>query len=581
MLFSGGLGDLNYDSRLMRENEARIALNVDLRQEEGALHAARANLGVKTLSAKINKIHKYLNSFLVHSGSSIYYNNLANSVRSFSNAFPMDILNFEGKSYLCNGSEFLKFNGTTFSTPYIEPPSSAGITATEGTSGNLEEGKYRIKFAWRTSELAAKQGLDRDESPPSVAIEVTISADKQIDYGNLPSQTNYNLVIYRWRLGTGNLYREVTEITDEATSYSDNLTYWELGSTTPNDYETPPIPRHLVVFNNNLFIFGISSWEGYDSSILDNYVFYSDNLRFSGWSRKFIIIVGKTDDRVMNGMVLGETLLIYTKKTIERIVGTGALAYGQSTSTAATGLAAEWALVNTAKYGHLFLGSDRRLHLFNGLLLLKVPALHKMDGLFDKNSDHIHRMNWSQRDKCRLTFFDDMARLAYPSGDSPIADKVLNMDFKYYPDIRFTISDYEATNYYADEINNILYVGDSDGNIKEVEGADTYLAPFYKTKDFDNGDIHADEDYEELLLDYDSKGKDISASIKIDDQLNSIIIANKDGREVVERTDLSFKSSAEGKRISVEYEWNAPNDDVVIYDQKLIPSSQDPVQENK
>jgi hypothetical protein len=475
----------------------------------------------------------------------------------------MDILNFEGKTYLCNGSEFLKFNGTTFSTLYIDPPSSAGITAVQGASGNLEEGTYRYKFAWRTNELGAKRGLDRDESSPSDAIEITIAADKQIDLSNLPSQLNYNLVIYRWRLGTGDLYYQVTEITDSASSYSDNLTYWELGkTTTPSDYIAPPIPKHLEIFNNNLFIFGIKNWEGYDSSVLDNYVFYSDNLRFSGWKRAFIIIVGRTDDKVMNGKVLGDSLLIYTKSTIERIEGTGALAYRQSISNAATGLAAEWALVNTVKYGHLFLGSDRRLHLFNGFYLLNVPSLHKMDGLFDKNSDHIHRMNWSQREKCQLTFFDDMARLAYPSGDSAIADKVLNMDFKYYPDIRFTVGDYEATNFYADENNNILYVGDSDGNIKEVEGADTYSAPHYKSKDLDDGDIH-------VLLDYDSKDKEISATINIDGQFNSTIIAKKAGRKKVDEIALSFTSPSEGNRISVEYEWDEPSEDVVIYDHEI------------
>lgn len=647
MLLNGGLGNLRLDPRLMRPNEAVIALNPDLRKEEGALHAIKGNLVHANMDDKIDAIHSFENKLLVHAGDKLFYGDLNTEVREFSSDSPMDALNHEGDVYLCNGKKLLRFDGTDFFTPFIEAPSVSGISAAlpntlkvgaitafttvethkvrvwsadhglstqdkvniSGTNnydgeyvvtvigddifsidhdfygddatgtwqevGNLRVGDYRYIFTWRVNLLSALAGDDRGESPPYKdpttneldPIIFKLDLPGEIKLSGLPTQDGHNLVIWRWEIGMGNEYRELKEIKNESTTYKDTKVFHELGDGIRSLlYETPPIPRHIKMFNKTLILMGITSWLTMPLKVLDNYGLWSDDRRLSGYSRLFHAVIGKTDDRLMNGEVLGNNFYFYTKTTIERFAGVNARSYRQQKTRATTGLAAEWALVDTTAYGHLFLGSDRRLHLFNGVTLLTITALAKMDDLFAKDSTHPHRMNWEARSACRLSFFDDMARLAYPSANSGRVDKVLNMDFSKYPNIRFTISDYGATCFSADVVNFALYAGNMDGEIIKVEESDKYLPVTLRTRDFDFENVHKRKDFEKINLDYDSKGKDIACDIYIDDQLNTTIIANKNGRQVKESTDKSFESPNDGDRVAIEFSWDEPDTDVVIYD---------------
>jgi hypothetical protein len=558
----------------MAENELVTALNIDVTREPGVVHAARDNLLLRDLPYSLVAIHRYLDKFLIHAGDFLYYNafgSSAPSTRSFSDTYPMDAVNYEGNVYLCNGAEFLKYDGSDFSTPFITAPDAG--SAAQGADGDLPKGKYYYVLTWKPSANNPLKPLDRDESPPSDSFNVTIKSNKKISLSSLPTQSGYNLVIYRWMLGQGSEYREVTEITDSSTTYTDNLTYWELGlAIKTEEYETPPIPKHISLFRNNLFASGIKSWQSLSGTVLDNYLFYSDDRRLSGWSPYFLFNIGETDDKIMNHAVIGDVLAVYTRTSIKRIEGYSAASYVLKDSNATTGLAAEYALTSISPLLHLMLGSDRKLYFFNGIDLVTNEQLRKVDYLFEKNSTHPYRINWDEREKCRLTYFNKVARLAYPSYGQTENDKVLNMDFSKAGIIKFTISNYSATCFYADKINHVLYMGNTSKQLKEVEGdVNNFLSPVVKTKDFDEADIHELKTYNKINVDYDSKGENISCAFIVDGQTNNTVNINKDGREEKEIIDASPKEN-EGNRIALQLSWPAGKKDISVYDWEYILS---------
>lgn len=580
--FEGGLGDLSLDRRHLLPNQAYVSLNTDLRTEIGALRAIRDNLEINGLPANINSINIYLNKLLVHSGEDLYYNDLVTAERSFASTSPMQVIKFEGNAYLTNGVEFLKFDGSTFVTPFIDPPDSSSIVLDESAgAGNLEAGIYSYVFTYRPKDLAFLSAYDQEESPPSAAIEVTIVADKEIDLSVLPISTLYNLIIYRQKLGEGSEYREVTQMSSDATTFTDNLLFHQLGEDILKTalYVTPPVPRHISLHNRNLFMSGITSWPNSNISqtILDNYMLVSDDGRISGWPKFALDIIGQTGDKIMNHLPLTENaLLVYTKEKIRKITGYNLLTYRQESTYSPIGLAAEWPLADTVQFGHLILGSDRRINLFDGNSIIGDARnqFKRIDAVFAKFSEYPHRINWDEREKTRMSFYDGIGYLAYPSHDSTVNNRVLRMDMRSPRDIVFTISDWETTWMFPDFGNSIFYMGDSDGGIKEVEAdPDNYRAVTHQGKDEDGGDIINDKNFKELRADYSSPNTTVTAKLYVDDILNNTIeldkSVNKTARGIVDSQSKSFVSLNKGKRSSVEFSWPATTEKVVVYDASI------------
>lgn len=576
--FEGGLGDLSLDRRHLLPNQAYISLNTDLKTEIGALKAARDNLSLSSLSNGINSINTYLNILLVHAGENLYYGDLTTAKRSFASTSPMQVIKFEGNAYLTNGVEFLKFDGSTFVTPFIDAPSSSSIVLAEGGAGNLEAGIYSYVFTWRPKDLAFLSAYDQEESPPSAAREVTITADKEIDLSVLPTSALYNLIIYRQKLGEGSEYREVVQMSSNGTTYTDNLLFHQLGEDILKTalYVTPPIPRHISLHNRNLFMTGITSWPDSNISltILDNYLLVSDDGRISGWPKFALDIIGQTGDKIMNHLPLTENaLLIYTKKQIKKITGYNLSTYRQESTYSPIGLAAEWALADTVQFGHLLLGSDRRINIFDGNSIIGDARnqFKRIDAIFTKFSEYPHRINWDERERTRMSFYDGIGYLAYPVHDSTENNRVLRMDMRSLRDIVFTISDWETTWLFPDSGNSVFYMGDSSGNIKEVEAdPDNYRAMTHQSKDEDNKDIIADKNFKELRVDYSSPNTTVTAELYVDDALNNTVefdkSVNKTTRGTVDSQSKSFASPNKGKRASVEISWPATTEKVTVYE---------------
>jgi hypothetical protein len=573
-----GLGDLGADERLIMPGEGRNVLNVDLRTT-GELHAEKDHKFVSQLSTnKIHSIHKFLGKLLIHQGDTLFYDGV-DTEQSFSGVFPMSAVNWLGNCYLCNGFSFLRFNGTTFSTPFVTAPDTSSIAGSQTASGKLPAGNYKYKFT--RAEYSQVFGVERrDESPPGeTVLEVELDADnKKITHSNLPANsTTTSLVIYRLREDSAGTYQFVAEISDGSDSYVDNIVEAELGESLVTDlYETPPIPRQLMVFNGNLYLMGLTEWQDQNTQIIDNVVFFSDDRRFSGYSADFHDVIGKTDDVVMNGLIVSENAYIFTQANVFRHIGTNARNYQQRSTRSFTGLAARNVLVNTITYGVLFLGSNRRLDVFDGSEIRDVPALRKVDRIFERNSTYEHAINWSAREQCKLTYFDQMARLAYPSGNSIVNDRVLNLDFKPWPDIRISISSYEVTAWFADNQDFVLYAGNSNGELKELNHGELRLSPTYELGQLDLGDIHQRKDWEKVLLDFDSKGVDVAVQVEIDDVVAKPMTFNKTSRGIVKNpltsTNEDFKTigsetnKLNGKRATASITWPAGSDNVTIYD---------------
>ena len=576
--FEGGLGDLSLDRRHLLPNQAYISLNTDLKTEIGALRAVHDNLLINILPDGINAVNIYLDKLLVHAGENLYYADLATAERSFASTSPMQVIKFEGNAYLTNGVEFLKFDGSTFVTPFIDAPSSSSIVLAEGGAGNLEAGIYSYVFTFRPKDLAFLSAYDQEESPPSAAIEVTITADKEIDLSVLPTSTLYNLIIYRQQLGEGSEYREVIQMSGTDTTYTDNLLFQQLGESILKTalYVTPPIPRHISLHNRNLFMTGITSWPDSNISqiILDNYLLVSDDGRMSGWPKFALDIIGQTGDKIMNHLPLTENaLLVYTRGKIKKITGYNLLTYRQESTFSPVGLGAEWALTDTIQFGHLILGSDRKINIFDGNSIIRESRnqFKRIDAIFAKFSEYPHRINWDEREKSRMSFYDGIGYLAYPSHDSTVNNRVLRMDMRNTRDIVFTISDWEATWLFSDHDNTVFYMGDSDGNLKEVEAdPDNYRAITHQGKDEDGGDIIKDKNFKELRVDYSSPDTAVTAKLYVDDNLNNTIkfdkSVNKTARGIVDSQSKSFASPNKGKRASVELSWPATTEKVVVYE---------------
>jgi hypothetical protein len=587
--FSGGLGHLGVDSRFLQDNEGVVVLNCDVSRRIGELHAVKDNkLLDDSLSDTIHAIHQYKGSRLVHAGDSLHYPGVTS--RTFSGTNPMVAFNQEGFAYLCNGVEYLRFDGSEYTSAFIDAPDSSGVTVTETTGGLLPQGTYHYLITSQDNSNTGMPGQNRGESPPdslvgAASITITLTGDnKRVSFAGLPSADDTNIIIYRWELNQGFEFRQVTEITDKASTFIDNIPAGQLGPILKTqEYATPPIPKHITMFNSTAMLMGIRSWQGQPTTTLDNYLFWSDNRRvFGGYDPFFLAIigVGGSDDRIMNGDSLGLNFYTYTQAGVFGLGGTQALQYLQFPTMATTGLAAEFALTNVITLGHLILGSDRRLHIFNGTIFNDPASLRKMDELFSEESSHIHRMNWSARDKCRMVFFDGIARLAYPSVDSTENDKVLNMDFRRFGEnqnIIFTITDKPVTAFFADEVNNQLLMGNADGEIREVEKADTYLSPRWDSKDFDGGDINADKIYNKVRLDTNTQGKDVNLLLFIDDQGRGTPTVNKSSRRSKFSTFKSYQIPNKGTRSSFSLRWDHPKFDVTFFDyevhMRLIPKS--------
>jgi hypothetical protein len=579
--FEGGLGDLSLDRRHLLPNQAYISINSDIKTEIGALRAVRDNLQFSVLPASINSVNDYLNKLLVHAGENLYYDNLTTAKRSFASTSPMQVIKFEGNAYLTNGVEFLKFDGSTFVTPFIDAPSSSSIVLAEGGAANLEAGIYSYVFTWRPKDLAFLSAYDQEESPPSAAIEITITADKEIDLSVLPTSTLYNLVIYRQKLGEGSEYREVTQMSSDGTTYTDNLLFHQLGEDILKTalYVTPPIPRHITLHNRNLFMTGITFWPNSNISqtILDNYLLVSDDGRMSGWPKFALDIIGQTGDKIMNHLPLTENaLLIYTRKKIRKITGYSLLTYRQESTFSPIGLGAEWALTDTVQFGHLFLGSNRKINIFDGNSIIGDARnqFKRIDPIFAKFSEYPHRINWDEREKARMSYFDGIGYLAYPSHDSTVNNRVLQMNMRSPREIIFTISDWETTWLFPDFGNSIFYMGDSDGNLKKVESdPDNYRAVTHQGKDEDGGDIIKDKNFKELHVDYSSPNTNVTAKLYVDDTLNNTIefdkSVNKKTRGIVDSQSKSFVSPNKGKRTSIEFSWPATTEKVVVYETSI------------
>jgi hypothetical protein len=574
MLLNGGLGDISLDPRHMKDNEAFLALNTDFRREEGALHASKDNkLFSALLSDNIDSLSTYRNRLVVHSGDNLYWNDLENVSRAdFLSDFPADFEKYDGNLYALNGKEFLKFDGSTWSTPLISAPSKDDIVATEVDDGNLEEGKFQYRF---TLVQAASSGLklyDREESPPSEILEKTTSAaNKNIAFTVLPAPEGFNLVIYR-RQVTGdtvhNEFRRVTIVAEETTTFTDDKIYWDLNvveTLRTEDYFTPPVGKHLSLLNNNFFMSGITSWNNTDPIILDNRIMWCDNARPGGWNKFFMATIGNSDDSLVNHLPLGKAVICYTRKTIERIAGRDADSYEPEKTFADVGLAAEWALTDTITFGHLFLASDRSLKLFDGFRI-RESALMAMDGLFSKDSEYPYRMNWDARETCRMEFFNKMGYFIYPAVGSDTPNKVLYMDFKLWPKIRFHIGDWSATAIYEDAINNLLYIGESGGDIRQVGEDLHYLPVTYQTKDVDGGDIHMNKFFGKVRTDYDSAGKPLNLELFKDGNSVRSLELSKNGRDKNNSSYVTFPISSQGHRASLKYSWDEPDNDVTIFD---------------
>ena len=581
--FAPGLGHLGLDSRHMKPGEAVLAINCDLFKELGALHAIKTNKILETVTFEgttviIHTIHKFRGKFLVHAGENLYYEDMAVPVRSFSGENPMVAVNYEDNVYLVNGVEFLKMSidihgDISFTTPFIEKPDPANITLFADVAGQLPSGTYNYLYTFVNAFNSALPDAVRDESPPdsdpgSPTVSVTFShTGGRIAHSNLPTRTGFNLIIYRWHVESGSFeFGKVTEITDGSTTYIDNIHTSQLGRLlVTQDYVTPPIPLDIIKFNNNLMLLGIQSWNDRPLTEIDNYIWWSDDMRLAGYDPRFLDISGETDDKVMAGSVLNNIFQIFTKARVEVLSGTQAREYREATQQARTGLAARFAKTGTIVYGELILGSDRALHMYNGFQFDENTTLSKMDNLFAEDSKHPHRINWDYRDQCRMGFLNRVARLAYPSVNSTVNDKVLKMDFRDYPNIVFTVDDYETTTMFSDGVNNQMIGGNSLGEVFEMEKGITYRAATWKGGDDDKGDIHAATTFQKVRVDIDSKGKDVAAKLTVDDVEVNTTNLNKNSRKGILESYASF-GAKKGKRAAVQFDINQPDHDVAIYD---------------
>jgi hypothetical protein len=321
---------------------------------------------------------------------------------------------------------------------------------------------------------------------------------------------------------------------------------------------------------------GIVSWPDSDISqtILDNRLLVCDDRRPSGWPKNALDIVGQTGDKIMNHLPLADNaLLVYTKSTIRKITGHNLLTYRQASTFSPIGLAAEWALTDTKQYGHLILGSNRRINLFDGNSIIDNARnqFKRVDAIFEKFSEYPHRINWDEREKCRMSFFDGIGYLAYPSHDSAVNNRVLRIDLRSPSNIIFNISDWETTWMFPDIANNVFYMGDSSGNLKEVESdPNNYRSVTHRGKDEDGGDIIADKTYSKAQVDYSAPNTKITAKLYVDDELNNTVefdkSVNKVKRGTVDPLPKSFGELSKGKRASVELSWPATNEKIAVYD---------------
>ena len=480
----------------------QIAENITL-EEEGTqkLRPKFAAINETAVNA-IHSIRRFLDNILIGDSTYLRWRSMAltsGDFASLGSSFANAIWSFEEyKNFLhgVNGTDKVLFDTSGNLYPAnVENPSTA-CSGAAGAAGN-PSGTYALYCSFF---ITWPNGHTYETGLSPVSADVTVTSQK-INWSGIPTSSYAALsgtapTIYR-RLyrgpGTGgslgSIYFVATITNNTTTTYTDNFTDAELaaaGTSYVDNYEPGPDSKYLAYHYGQLFLLDVdnphrlyysepaSGDTALENEVLMPLAFIStnwDDLRTAGFN--------KVDPQ---GLVpWGLQLYIPLKHTWIRKFGNDSTTWSYKKTYAELGISAPYSIAKcTSPPGILGVserGEQSGISLFNGETSRFITS-PRLDYIFknDLNHDYIH--------KCRGEWDGKYYHLLYPSGSATEPNKWLAVDLTRFPDLRVAHwEDLNAQSIYTYEQGNNIYIGGSDGYVRQNNDTTETINVDVKSKD--------------------------------------------------------------------------------------------------
>lgn len=399
-------------------------------------------------------------------------------------------------------------DGTNKKAVYLDTPvgtdwgldiPSAGPTCASGAAGN-PNGTYSCYYRYK---ITLPDGTILRTALSAIVTEITVASQKiewsNIAHASFEGATTIQAELFRTATGLGGIY-QVALLAEGVTTFSDD--YSDAGLITLVEYaETgywpPPSNPSIVIYHPGADrVFCAVDNSVYWSLAAKYHVFLYDEDAGEYTNINDVFLSGED----VTGMVMiDEQLYIASQKTWIRLRGTNPDTWDWDPTNAIKG-PVSWRAAAVTRWGVIYPGNDGRMWLFNGFEASTILEHF----VFDTDPDST----------CHATFDRRFYRLFY--GDSTYPELVI--DFYGFPDIqpRIVKSTQSATSSCYDNLSDELYLGDSNGYVRNGEDTNEEVSILIETPEIAVEDLTMLGDESKMIIRCDTGGDDLTVTPKED-----------------------------------------------------------------
>jgi len=412
-------------------------------------------------------------------------------------------------------------DGTNLKSLYISGPTlcdwgqtipAAGPTCVSGAAGN-PNGTYSCYYRYRINLPDGSRVLT---ALSTIATSIAV-VNQKIEWSNIvhasfPGATSVQVDLFRTKTGFAGTYL-VTTLNEGTTTYSDDLSDATLQANVAyaeSGHFPPPSCVSIVAYHaSSDRVFCSVGNSVYWSEAGKYHVFGYDETTGVYSNLNDVFLDGEDVTAII---VLDEQIYVGSQQTWVRLRGRDPASWIWETTSAEKG-PGYWRSCVVTRFGVIFVGNDGRIWLFNGFR--SIPYLE--DFVFSTNPGA----------ECHATFDGRFYRLFYEDTTYP----ELVVDFYGFPNVspRVVKSTRSASASFYDRANGELYVGDSDGYIRNGEDLTQSVSILIETPEVSVEDMAALGDMGKLVIRANTGGSNLA------------IIQKEDG---IEKTTLTpFKTT--------------------------------------
>lgn len=399
-------------------SNANLTKNVyrgDYIQDDAVVIPVDASNNIDSISAATTAVHK-------SSSGSNHTNQTSYFVHPMSNRIGTVIepINKLRRVVVANGNNYPFEYGlqpNTFGLLGNTAPASALTLTTSTASALITAGTYQYKYTF-----ASEHG----ESNGSPSGSVTLAANGQIAVSAADRGPNKVLRrnVYRTSNGGSTFYLNHTIEDNTTASYTDTMGDTTLLAQAAFDEadRSTPYAFSVVRWHQNRL------WGLIDG---DNKVYFSNILKPDEWDLANSFIQVPDGEQPRNMMSLGDSLVIYTNRSISMIQGRSEESFSAQLVESNVGIYSRWTLQSIDIHNHIFLARDG-FRVFSGIKSQRIGGIES-DILFaidaPEQGQTEYRMARAYVNNCSAFYWRNKYILLYPAYSSEFADRMMVYDF--------------------------------------------------------------------------------------------------------------------------------------------------------